>query len=442
MSACVLVLLLLAAGVVVALKLRGRAPERIRADKLSALRSEGLSDSEKDRALRREQLEAAEKLLAEYPTNDDVVYLAGLVHEDQGNKEEAMKLWTRSIELDATRADANESMGQALLLRDDYAGAEKYFRRALELDSNSPSARLRLATALSQQGQLPEAVSVLEQGHGLSAEAYRLMAQTLQQLNQYERARTNYEGAIKLKSDFAEAWYGLGQTLAQLGETEKSREYIEKSSELRKESDEGARRVRKEFDPLAATRSSVARTHTDVARVYMILGNPRKAEELWLRAAAIDPQNVLCRLQLAVLYQQTRRDREALQFYQQAAKLDPADGLAQLNMGRVYTKLNQADGAERAFKEVIRLEPKRPEGYSALAQLYLQTRSNLAEAERLAGVATELAKEAPYFALLSQACAQNGNRHGALMAINRAIELQPANPQFEQMRETIVGAKR
>src|SRR4051794_27144961 len=203
-SACVLVLLLLAAGVVVALKLRGRAPERIRADKLSALRIEGLSDSEKDRALRREQLEAAEKLLAEYPTNDDVVYLAGLVHEDQGNKEEAMKLWTRSIELDATRADANESMGQALLLRDDYAGAEKYFRRALELDSNSPSARLRLATALSQQGQLPEAVSVLEQGHGLSAEAYRLMAQTLQQLNQYERARTNYEGAIKLKSDFAE----------------------------------------------------------------------------------------------------------------------------------------------------------------------------------------------------------------------------------------------
>src|SRR4051812_31867414 len=37
------------------------------------------SAADEDRALRREQLEAAEQILSEFPTNDDVVYLAGLV---------------------------------------------------------------------------------------------------------------------------------------------------------------------------------------------------------------------------------------------------------------------------------------------------------------------------------------------------------------------------
>jgi tetratricopeptide (TPR) repeat protein len=407
-----------------------------------AERHEAVSDSEKDRDLRREQLETAEKLLTEFPTNDDAVYLAGLIHEDQGNSEQAMKLWERSIELDATRADANESLGQALLLRDDYAGAEKYLRRALALDSNSPNARFRLATALSQQSRLEEARSGLEQGPGLSAEAHRLLAEICHQLKQYERAKTNYEAAIKLKPEYPEAYYGLAQTLAQLGESARSQECIEKSAVLRRQSEEQARRVRTDFDSLAITRKSVARTHTDVGRVYIAAGKPQKAEELWLRAAKLDSQNVLCRLQLAVFCQQARRERESLQFYDEAAKLDPSDGLTQLNMGRVCMKLNQPERAERAFKEVIRLQPKRPEGFSALAQLYLQNRNNPAEAERLASVATELAREAPYFALLSQACAQNGNHGGALSAINRAIELQPANQQFVQMRETLLANKR
>src|SRR5689334_12088277 len=121
-------------------------------------RSPVIADADNDRELRHEQLEVAQKLLTDFSTNDDAVYLAGLVHEDQGNMDEAMKLWARSIELDATRGDANESLGQALLLRDDYAAAEKYLRRALEIDTNSVNARFRLAKTLSQQGKLQDAL--------------------------------------------------------------------------------------------------------------------------------------------------------------------------------------------------------------------------------------------------------------------------------------------
>jgi tetratricopeptide (TPR) repeat protein len=396
------------------------------------------ADSKQDRALRGEQLQAVEKLLAEFPRNDDVVYLVGLVHNEQGNSEEAMKLWTRAIELDATRADANESLGYALLLRDDYKGAEKYFRRALEIGPNSSGVRLRLANALSQDGRLEEALAVLEQAQPLSAEGHRLMADVSHQLKKLEKARAHYEAAISLKPNFTEAYYGLSQTLAQLGDAEKSKEFLQKSSVLRKESEEEARRVRAGFDSLAVTRKSVAQTQTDVGRIYGMLGNLRKAEELWLRAAALDPGNELCRLQLAVLNHQAKRYREALRFYEEVVKIDPTDGLAHLNMGNVCLKLNLPEQAERAFKEVIRLEPNRAEGYNALARLLLQANRNLDEAERLAAAAVELEQEARYFAVLGEARAKNGDWAGALGALDLAISLEPGNPQHAQLRQQLL----
>lgn len=399
------------------------------------------SDAEKDRALRSEQLQAAEQLLALYSSNDDAVYLAGLIYNDQGNSEQAMKLWTRSIELDATRADANESLGYALLLRDDYKGAEKHFRRALEINTNSHTARFRLASALSQDGQLQEALEVLEEEPQLSAEGHRLMADAARQLGQFPKAKDNYEAALRLSPNSAEACYGLSQALAQLGDTEKSKEFLARSSALRKENDDAARRARADFNSLAVTRRSVAQTHTDAGRVYGSTGNIRKAEELWRRAAAIDPQNLLCRVQLAVLCHQSKRYREAFEFYEEAIKLDPTDGLAQLNLGNVCLKLNLPDRAEEAFREVIRLEPNRAEGHSALARLYLQTNRNLPEAERLAAAAVNLEPEARYFAVLAEARAKNGNLAGALNAIDRAIALEPANPQHAQTRQQLLGRK-
>jgi hypothetical protein len=60
---------------------------------------------------------------------------------------------------------------------------------------------------------------------------------------------------------------------------------------------------------------------------------------------------------------------------------------------------------------------------------------------RLAETAVKLAPEAPYLAILSQARARSGDRQGALAAINQALDLQPANGQYRQMREILLGTK-
>jgi len=348
-----------------------------------------------------------------------------------------MKFWRRSLEMDATRADANDKIGHALLLRDEYAQAEEYFRKALAIDPTLATANSWLASALVHQGKLSEAITVLEKAHSLSAEGHRLLGEAYRQLENYDKAKTHYEKALQLKPDLAEAHYGLSKVYAALRD-ERSKEHFERFSALNRETDEQKRRVRESLDTMAITRKSVAQTHTDVGRVYARQGRVRDAEESWLKAAALDPQNTVCRLQLAILCQQTNRDREALKFYEEIATIDPSDALVHLNVGRLCLKLGNPARAERAFKEVIRLAADRPDGHAGLAELYLRGERNLAEALVLAETAVKLAPEAPYYALLGQACAMNRDRAGALAAFNRAVELRPDNPQYAQLRDALL----
>jgi tetratricopeptide (TPR) repeat protein len=396
-----------------------------------------LTPAEQERALRNQQLQAAEKLIAAFPESDDAVYLLGLVHNEQGDTAAAMKFWRRSLEMDATRADANDNIGHALLLRDEYAQAEEYFRKALAIDPTLATANFRLATALVHQAKMQEAIAVLERAQSLSADGHRLLGEAYRQLENYASAKAHYEKALQLKPDLAEAHYGLSKVCARLGD-EKSREHFEKFFTLNREADEQKRRVRENFDTMAITRKSVAQTHTDVGRVYARQGRTGEAEELWLKAAALDPKNTVCRLQLAILYQQTNKDREALRFYEEIAMIDPSDALVHLNVGRLCVKLNDPARAERAFKEVIKLAVDRPEGHAGLAELYLQGRRNMPEAFVLAETAVKLAPEASYYALLGQACAMNRDRAGALAAFNRAVELRPDNPQYAQLRDALL----
>ena len=321
--------------------------------------------------MRAEQLEAARQLVARFPESDDAVYLLGLVHNDQGDSVAATSQWERSLQLDPSRADAHESLGYALLLKDEYEQSETYLRRALELDVSLISARFRLATTLVHQGRMREAIDLFESvpSSNFTAEMHRLQGEAYHQAKEYQKARLSYSSALRLNPEMPEAHYALSRICAQLGEEDQATNHFERFSALKRESDLQARDVRSNYNTVILTRQSVAKTHTDVGRVYMVQGLAPEAEGLWRRAAALDPTNILCRLQLAVHCQRSNRNPEALRYYEEIARLDPSDALVHLNLGRVSLKMNQFARAEKAFKTVIQIAPDRPEGHDGLAQV-------------------------------------------------------------------------
>jgi len=366
------------------------------------------SDEEEDRKLREEQLSAALEMARDFPDSDNAMYLAGLVHNEQGDSSRAVEYWERAAALDSRRADVYNSLGYAALLKEENEKAAKYFRKAIRCDPSLTEARVRLAQALLSDGGIEEAAGVLEKIERKSAQAHRLLGQAYQHLRKFERAKREYLAALKLNPGFAEALYGLAVTCARLGERDEAVRYRKLFNELKSEYQKIGRRKRSIWNPLAITRVSVAHTHTDVGRVYFSQGKPGRAVELWKRAADLDPSNTRCRALLAGLYLRQGHVAEALSLYEELTRIKPREALFFLYCGNLYARRKRFKEAEGAFKKVTELEPGRPEGYFALAKLYLET---------------------------------GGDRGAALRAIKTAVRLDPENAVYKRILAGLEGGR-
>jgi tetratricopeptide (TPR) repeat protein len=209
-------------------------------------------------------------------------------------------------------------------------------------------------------------------------------------LKEYQKAKENFEAAIRTKPDYTKAYYGLATVCARLGLKDESKEAQQKFKQFEAEDQKAGRHWRQVLEPLMVTCRSVAHTHTDIGRVYIERGYPDKATQLWQKAATLDPNNIDCRFHLSALYLQNNKPLDALKLYEQITQIDPENAVSYFFIGNINAQLNRFDESEKAYKKVIEVAPKRSEGYHALARLYLQLNRNLPEAEKLAARAIEL----------------------------------------------------
>jgi predicted Zn-dependent protease len=94
-------------------------------------------------------------------------------------------------------------------------------RRTAALDPDSPKASELLGMVLYRQGQLAEALSVLEpvadREDGRPETLYTL-ALAYQGLERFEEARDALRTVVDRQPEHAEAWFNLGKVLAVLGD--------------------------------------------------------------------------------------------------------------------------------------------------------------------------------------------------------------------------------
>lgn len=352
-----------------------------------------LTVEQQDRVLRKEQLDVARGLMAAFPDDTNAAFLIGMAYFEQGNVVEAEKYLEQSLELRPLRADACDHLGRIALLKGQYNKALILFRRAIEIDPGTPGIHFRIAKAHVFLGKLKDAVSELQKDIELFPEAsqsYSLLGETYLQLKEYQKAKENFEAAIRIKPDYTKAYYGLATTCARLGLKDESKEAQQKFKQYEAEDQKAGRHWRQVLEPLMVTRRSVAHTHTDIGRVYSEHGYPDKAEQLWQKAAVLDPNNIDCRFHLSALYLQNRKPLDALKLYEQITQIDPENGIGYFFIGNINAQLNRFNEAEKAYRKVIEVAPKRSDGYHALARLYLQINRNLPEAKKLAARAVEL----------------------------------------------------
>jgi tetratricopeptide (TPR) repeat protein len=78
------------------------------------------------------------------------------------NRDEAKKQYTEATRLMPTDARAFAGLGNVSIDDNKFEDAEKYYRKAIELNANYPDAQLPLAYSLARQGKYGEAIPIYE----------------------------------------------------------------------------------------------------------------------------------------------------------------------------------------------------------------------------------------------------------------------------------------
>ncbi|MHC4627733.1 MAG: tetratricopeptide repeat protein, partial [Planctomycetota bacterium] len=384
-------------------------------------------------ALRKEAIDTAERLLTEFPTDPAAHVLKASMHYNLGDSAAAEKWLANSLELDPNMAAAYDMLATIAFEKGDAERTVALCTKALDLAPDVPAVRHRMGKALLDLGQAKESIAAMQEtieSFGGSSETFYLLGQGYLQSKDYEKSKDSFLVAIELVPNHTQAYFGLFTACARLGERAEADRYKQRFRELdaqdRKTLGEEDRRDSAPSG-LSLERRVVAKTCMGAGQVYLKHQRLERAEDLWHRAAEIDPDDMMCRAQLVALFQQQSRQQDTQRLFEQLIEQQPTAAANYYFLGIHHLSSRRYDVAEKPLQKAVELGPKRPEGYRALAQLYLASGRRLPMARLLAARLVELEPSPKSLVLLTTACAKIGDRAGALSAIERAIRLDPEN---------------
>lgn len=306
----------------------------------------------------------------------------------------------------------------------DYVGAERQYRRALELNPNNASAHLNLGFVLDATGRPEEALASYTEALRLDPsmpEAHFNYAGTMLAMGRLDEAIREYRETIRLDPHFANAYANLGAALEKKGETDEALALCEEavrvdpdSSELRSNLGLMLARMGRIEDALAHLSAAVSNepenvpAHMNLGLLLAQQGIFVEAAEHYAAALALEPanagahghmgnlllaqgkreeacvhllealrlglDNVELRRNLGLVMAQQGKIDDAVMHLQKAVELEPDHVPSRVNLGAMLLSQGHAEEAETHLSEALRLDPDN-----------LNAAVNLAEAHARAG---------------------------------------------------------
>jgi tetratricopeptide (TPR) repeat protein len=206
----------------------------------------------------------------------------------------------------------------------DIAAAANYFRRWVAADPGSASARLNLATALVQSGDLAGAREVCVVGNG-DPKLARLAGYIHQELGELAEAAKAYEAVVASAPDDFESWNNLGNVRLAQGQLEGAIVALGRAVTLRSD-----------FIPI----------YLNLSETLAQADRPEDRRTLMAEAARLAPQDAKVQMELGMAEAGAANYPAAERAFREAIRLDPRSITAYVELGMLLENMNQLDALD------------------------------------------------------------------------------------------------
>ena len=387
-----------------------------------------------------EAQQVLDRLLTKFPDVAAAHGVAGHIYSLFGRSDEAIGAWQRSLELDPNFAQGYRYLGSQRMEDGDFAEAARLLREGYDLEPRFPGIANQLADALLHSGQMEPAKQVLKESQlaGTSTPGFHfLLGQVALQMREFAESHRELSLAVEEDPSDANAIYSLATACLRLGNRIEAADWMKKFKSLKEaETAEGVVAMRAREDA-RRVRSYLATTYREAGNLYGRQQQFTAAESHWLYAAAWAPGDIEVRITLGRYYQEQRELVKLAKVQQQLTEIDPSNPAYFLELGRVLRDAGRFDSSEAALLRCCELAPQRPEGYRALALLYVNSPDKHRAAIEFAQRAVELEASARNYFVLAVAYQTSGELPAAIDAARRATQLEPQHAGYRDAYESL-----
>jgi tetratricopeptide (TPR) repeat protein/mono/diheme cytochrome c family protein len=170
------------------------------------------------------------------PDNAIDHFKMGVALAERGSIDEAVRHYTRALEIDSRLAEAHSNLGNVWRRRGELDAAIAHYRRALKAKPELAAAHYNLGVTLGAQRKVDEAVrhyrSALEVDRNM-AKAHNNLGELLMAEGKSDEALGHLRRAVEIRSEFAEAHNNLAILSARAGRIDDAIEHFRVTTRLR-----------------------------------------------------------------------------------------------------------------------------------------------------------------------------------------------------------------
>ncbi len=288
------------------------------------------------------------------PDDTEALYRLGLAHLSLGEGKKAIKPLEKLVKADPDSVDGKLLLARAYRSAGEMDSAKTLLDQSLLQFPDDPTVFAERAALARLTEDFSGAVKHYKKAVELSSEDADLLfnlGEAQQANHNVDDSIATYKKVIAMKPDFSQAKVNLGKALAEKGLFGEAKEIL---SSVNK----------------ATLADSEA--HYNLGVIYMREGAIGQATTEFERTLAVNPRHAQALNNLGVAWDARADTKRALEFFKKATTADPTFAEPWFNQGMSHMKLNQPQLATKAFEQALKLEPASSGPYVQLGTLYLK----------------------------------------------------------------------